>query len=67
MTRFSTTQTDSFENISVSRHTVDVSMDKLTSSNRDPTLAVTSSIPVPCAAVSFPAMILSRRWVWDLQ
>ncbi|TWW78007.1 hypothetical protein D4764_11G0001280 [Takifugu flavidus] len=28
---------------------------------RDPTLAVTSSIPVPCAAVSFPAMALPRR------
>lgn len=36
-----------------------LSMEKLTSSNRDPTLAVTSSIPVPCAAVSFPAIILS--------
>lgn len=40
--------------------------DQLTSSNRDPTLAVTSSIPVPCAAVSFPAMALPRRWVWDV-
>lgn len=42
-----------------------VSPDQLTSSNRDPTLAVTSSIPEPCAAVSFPAMALLRRWVWD--
>lgn len=33
-----------------------LSMGKLTSSNSDPTLAVTSSIPVPCAAVSFPAI-----------
>lgn len=41
-------------------------LDQLTSSNRDPTLAVTSSIPVPCAAVSFPAMALPRRWVWDV-
>lgn len=41
--------------------------DRLTSSKRDPTLAVTSSIPVPCAAVSFPAMALPRRrWVWDV-
>lgn len=38
---------------------------QLTSSKRDPTLAVTSSIPEPCAAVSFPAMALPRRWVWD--
>lgn len=45
-----------------------LSMDKLTSSNSDPTLAVTSSIPVPCAAVSFPAIMLSlsRRWVRGL-
>lgn len=35
-----------------------LSMGKLTSSNSDPTLAVTSSIPVPCAAVSFPAIML---------
>lgn len=34
-----------------------VSAGKLTSSNRDPTLAVTSSIPVPCTVVSFPAII----------
>lgn len=42
-----------------------VLLGQLTSSNRDPTLAVTSSIPVPCAAVSFPAMALPRRWVRD--
>ena len=34
---------------------------KLTSSNSDPTLAVTSRTPEPCAAGSFPAMVLPSQ------